>query len=71
MESLPIIRKRNRYIVIAIDYFFRWSEARIIKVMNVKMITIFIYKEIICWFRHQKSCKVIEEYILLIRWFKS
>ncbi len=28
VESLPITREKNRYIVIAIDYFSRWLEAR-------------------------------------------
>ena len=47
---LPITRKRNRYIVVAIDYFIRWPEARAIKVANAEMVVIFIYKEIICRF---------------------
>ncbi len=47
---LPITREGNRYIVIAMDYFTKWSEARVIKAANVKMVATFIYKEIICWF---------------------
>ena len=45
---LPITRKRNRYIVVAIDYFIRWSETRAIKATNVKTVATFIYEEIIC-----------------------
>ncbi len=48
---LLIIREENRYIVITIDYFTRWSKARVIKAVNVKMIATFIYEKIICQFR--------------------
>jgi len=33
------------------DYFIRWSEARVIKAANAEMATTFIYEEIICRFR--------------------
>ena len=45
---LLIIKERNRYIIIVIDYFFRWSEAKTIKAANMKTVVIFIYEEIIC-----------------------
>ncbi len=48
MRPLSITREGNRYIVIAMDYFTKWSEARVIKAANVKMVATFIYKEIIC-----------------------
>ncbi len=54
VELLPIIKEKNWYIVIIIDYFFRYLEARVIKVVNAKTVVIFIYKEIICWFRSPK-----------------
>src|SRR6266542_1892110 len=47
---LPIIREGNRYIVVAIDYFSRWSEARPLKAANTEMMATFIYEEIICRF---------------------
>src|SRR6266542_5052627 len=47
---LPKTRKRNRYIVVAIDYFSRWSEARLLKVANAETVATFIYEEIICRF---------------------
>ncbi len=45
--SLLIIRKENRYIVVIIDYFFRWSEVKTIRITNAKIVATFIYKEII------------------------
>ncbi len=35
IRSLPIIRERNRYIVVVIDYFSRWLKAKPLKVVNV------------------------------------
>src|SRR6266542_1738497 len=48
--SLSITREGNRYIVVVMDYFTRWSEARAIKAVNVKIVATFIYKKIICQF---------------------
>ncbi len=48
VKPLPITKEGNRYIVVAIDYFTRWSETRAIKVANAETIATFIYKEIIC-----------------------
>jgi len=50
MRPLSITREGNRYIVIAIDYFTRWSEAKVIKVANAETVITFIYEEIICRF---------------------
>ncbi len=50
VEPLPITREKNRYIIIAIDYFSRQSEARPLKVANTDTVAIFLYKEIICRF---------------------
>src|SRR6266540_7076848 len=47
---LPIIREGNRYIVVAIDYFSRWPEARLLKTANADMVATFLYEEIICRF---------------------
>ena len=48
IRPLLITRERNRYIVVAINYFIRWSKVRAIKAANTKMVAIFIYEEIIC-----------------------
>ena len=48
VRPLLITREENRYIVVIMDYFFKWLEVRTIKVINAKMITTFIYEEIIC-----------------------
>ncbi|GBC15302.2 putative integrase core domain protein [Rhizophagus irregularis DAOM 181602=DAOM 197198] len=38
----------NKYIVVAIDFFTKWPEAKVIKEANAKEISKFIYEEIIC-----------------------
>ena len=38
----------NRYIIVAIDYFSRWPEARAVKKANAETVATFIYEEIIC-----------------------
>src|SRR6266498_2834059 len=48
---LPITREGNRYIVVAMDYFSRWPEARPLKAANADMVAIFLYEEIICRFK--------------------
>ncbi len=50
VRSLLIIKKKNRYIVIVMDYFLRWSEIRLLKVANIDIVIIFLYEEIICRF---------------------
>ena len=50
VRLLLITREGNRYIVVAIDYFSRWLEARSLKVANVDTVTTFLYEEIICRF---------------------
>jgi len=47
---LPITREGNRYIVVAMDYFSRWPEARPLKAANAEAVATFIYEEIICRF---------------------
>ena len=47
---LPITREENRYIVVAMDYFSRWSEAKLLKATNAETVATFIYEEIICRF---------------------
>src|SRR6266540_1302886 len=47
---LPITREGNRYIVVAMDYFSRWPEARPLKTANADTVAIFLYEKIICRF---------------------
>ncbi len=47
---LPITREGNRYIVVAMDYFSRWPEARPLRAANADTVTTFLYEEIICRF---------------------
>jgi len=54
IESLPIIREENRYIIVAIDYFLRWPKVRLLKAANTNTIVIFFYEEIICRFEIPK-----------------
>src|SRR6266498_2052699 len=54
---LPITRKGNRYIVIAMDYFSRWPEARLLKVANANTVATFLYEEIICRFEAPRILK--------------
>ena len=48
---LPSTAKRNRYIIVATDYFTRWPEARPLKRADAQSVADFIYDEIICRFR--------------------
>ena len=47
----------NHYIIVAVDYFSRWSEVRVIRHVNAMTIATFIYEEIVCRF---ESPKVIQ-----------
>ncbi len=50
VRLLPITREGNRYIVIVVDYFSRWSKAKLLKATNVDTVATFLYEEIICRF---------------------
>ncbi len=52
--SLPITREGNRYIVVAMDYFSRWPEARSLKAANSNTVATFLYEKIICRFGASK-----------------
>jgi transposase InsO family protein len=45
---LPVTERGNRYIVVAMDYFTRWPEAKPLKSANAETVATFIYEEIIC-----------------------
>src|SRR6266498_4911942 len=50
VRSLPITREGNRYIIVVMDYFSRWPEARPLKAANADTVVTFLYEEIICRF---------------------
>jgi len=45
---LPITERNKRYIVVAIDYFTKWTEARALERANANEVSTFILEEIIC-----------------------
>ena len=45
---LLVTETGNRYIVVAVDYFTRWPEAKLLKEANARAVAQFIYEEIIC-----------------------
>lgn len=51
--------KGNKYIVVAIDYFTKWPEARALKGATAKEVTEFIWEDIIC--RHGCPKKIISD----------
>ncbi len=46
-KSLPETYNGNRYILMAIDHYFKWSEAKAIVDHDVKIVTRFLEDEII------------------------
>ena len=49
----------NKYIVVAMDYFTKWPEAKALKEANAREISIFIYEDIIC--RHGYPHKILTD----------
>ena len=45
---LQTTRNGNRYIIVTVDYFTRWPEARAVEKANVETVAMFIYEKIIC-----------------------
>ncbi len=56
---LPITDKGNKYIVVAVDYFTKWPEAKAIPEATAKEVATFIYEEIIC--RHGCPKKILSD----------
>ncbi len=50
VRPLSITREGNRYIIVAMDYFSRWPEARPLKAINADTVATFLYEKIICRF---------------------
>src|SRR6266498_5373923 len=47
-QFYTIIKQGNRYIVIVMDYFTKWSIAKALKEATTRTVSKFIYKKIIC-----------------------
>jgi hypothetical protein len=56
---LPITEKRNKYIVVAIDYFTKWPEAKAIPEASAREVSTFIFDDIIC--RHSCPQKILSD----------
>jgi len=56
---LPETPQGNKYIVVAVDYFTKWPEAKALKEANAKEISTFIYEEIIC--RHGCPQRILSD----------
>ncbi|GET02908.1 pol polyprotein [Rhizophagus clarus] len=56
---LPRTVQGNRYIIVAMDYFTKWSEAKAIENIRAETVAKFIYEEIIC--RHGVSQEILSD----------
>src|SRR5436190_15029925 len=56
---LPLTTKRNRYLVVAMDYFTKWPEAKAIPNAKAETVAQFIFEEIIC--RHGVPKEILSD----------
>lgn len=56
---LPITKNGNKYIIVAMDYFSKWPEAKAIPNAKADTVAEFIYKEIIC--RHGVPDEILSD----------
>ena len=56
---LPESKNGNRYIVVAMDYFTKWPEARALREATAKEVAKFIYEDIIC--RHGCPKRILSD----------
>ena len=61
MGPLPKTLSGKRYIIVAMDYFSRWPEARAIEATNSETVVTFIYEKIICRFGTPKVIQSDQE----------
>ncbi len=59
VESLTETSQENKYIVVVINYFMKYPEARILTNADAKSVANFIYEDIIC--KHDCSEKIISD----------
>ncbi|GBB87242.1 hypothetical protein RclHR1_01370001 [Rhizophagus clarus] len=58
---LPVTERKNRYIIVAIDYFTKWPEAKATEKNNAEIVAEFIYEEIICRHRFERFNRTLYE----------
>ena len=56
---LPITSKGNKYIIVAIDYFTKWPEAKAVPEATADQVALFLYEDIIC--RHGCPVKILSD----------
>ena len=56
---LPITSNGNRYIIVAMDYFSKWPEAKVLSNIRAKTVAEFIYNDIIC--RHGVPQEILSD----------
>src|SRR5215471_3598566 len=56
---LPITARKKKYIVVAMDYFTKWPEARALTEATAKKVADFIYEDIIC--RHGCPQRILSD----------
>ena len=56
---LPRTEKGNRYIIVAMDYFTKWPEARAVDNIRAETVAKFIYEDIIC--RHGVPKEILSD----------
>ncbi len=47
---LSITSKGNQYIIVVVEYLFKWQEAKVVSEANALSISNFLYQNIICRF---------------------
>ena len=57
---LPITPQGNRYIIVAVDMFTKWPEAKAVKEATASQVAQFIYEDIIC--RHGCPIKILTDH---------
>ena len=48
---MPTARLTFKFVVVAVDYFTKWAEAKLLAVISRKKVQEFIWESIICRFR--------------------